>query len=108
MMRRGVQVTGVVVVAAFSAASARGDTEAAKVAADAVRAEGMPCQDPASAERDAAASKPDEAVWILECKDAGKRWGSRATRSPELSGSNRGGGQEKSRRPFGVHPSGRR
>jgi hypothetical protein len=70
MTRRGVQVTGVIVVAALAAASSRADTEAAKVAADAVRAEGLPCQEPASAERDAAASKPDEAVWILECKDA--------------------------------------
>jgi hypothetical protein len=70
MMRRGVQVTGVFVVAALAAASSRADSEAAKVAADAVRDQGFPCQEPASAERDAAASSPDEAVWILECKDA--------------------------------------
>jgi hypothetical protein len=70
MIRRGFQVAGVVVVAALAAASSRADSEAAKVAADAVRDEGLPCQEPASAERDAAASKPDEEVWILECKDA--------------------------------------
>ena len=37
--------------------------------ADAVRDRGFACKDVVSAERDAAASRPDEAVWILTCSD---------------------------------------
>ncbi len=37
--------------------------------ADAVRDRGLACKDVISAERDAAASRPDEAVWILTCSD---------------------------------------
>jgi hypothetical protein len=46
------------------------DGDAAKVTADKVRAQGFPCAEPVSAQRDPAASKPDEEVWILECSDA--------------------------------------
>ena len=46
------------------------DSDAAKVTADKVRAQGFPCAEPVSAQRDPAASKPDEEVWILECHDA--------------------------------------
>jgi hypothetical protein len=70
MIRRVGRFASLVVVAVLAAASSRADDEAARVAADAVRAQGFPCQEPASAERDASASKPDETVWILECKDA--------------------------------------
>jgi hypothetical protein len=51
-------------------ASSLADSEAAKVTADKVRAQGFPCAEPVSAQRDPAASKPDEEVWILECHDA--------------------------------------
>jgi hypothetical protein len=68
VIRRAGQVASLV-VAILAAASSRADDEAARVAADAVREQGFPCQEPASAERDAEASKPDEAVWILQCKD---------------------------------------
>ena len=51
-------------------ASSLADDEAAKVTADKVRAQGFPCAEPVSAQRDQAASKPDETVWILDCKDA--------------------------------------
>ena len=51
-------------------ASSLADGEAAKVTADKVRAQGFPCAEPVSAQRDPAASKPDEEVWILECHDA--------------------------------------
>jgi len=51
-------------------ASSLADDEAAKVTADKVRAQGFPCAEPVSAQRDPAASKPDEEVWILECHDA--------------------------------------
>ena len=43
--------------------------DAADTVADAVRAGGHPCARAVAAERDAAASRPDEAVWILTCSD---------------------------------------
>jgi hypothetical protein len=54
----------------LAAASSLADSEAAKVTADQVRAQGLPCAEPASAKRDPAVSRPDEPVWILECSDA--------------------------------------
>ena len=45
------------------------DTEAAKVTAAAIRAEGMPCAEPVTAQSDAAASKPDEKVWLVACSN---------------------------------------
>ena len=53
-----------------AAASDVADSEAAGVIADAVRAQGLPCTEPASAQRDPAMSKPDEPVWVLMCSDA--------------------------------------
>lgn len=35
-----------------------------------IRKQGFTCKNPQSAERDPAASKPDEAAWILKCEDA--------------------------------------
>jgi len=35
-----------------------------------IRAQGYRCDAPISAERDAALSRPDEAVWILKCQNA--------------------------------------
>jgi len=35
--------------------------------ADHIRMQGYRCDEPLSAKRDAARSKPDEAVWILKC-----------------------------------------
>jgi hypothetical protein len=55
---------------ALAPARSLADSEAAKVTADQVRAQGLPCAEPTSAQRDPAVSKPDEAVWILECSDA--------------------------------------
>jgi hypothetical protein len=43
--------------------------DAADTVADAVRDRGHPCAQAVSAERDQAASRPDEAVWILTCSD---------------------------------------
>ena len=56
--------------ATLVSAGSLADSEAAKVTADKVRAQGFPCAEPVSAQRDPAASKPDEQVWILECHDA--------------------------------------
>lgn len=58
-------------VAAFvAAAGGAADSEAAKVAADAVRAQGFSCTEPVSAEREPAADKADETTWVLLCSDA--------------------------------------
>ena len=35
-----------------------------------IRLQGYRCDDPVSAQRDAALSKPDEAVWVLKCQQA--------------------------------------
>lgn len=44
--------------------------DAADTVAEAVRAGGHPCARAMAAERDTAASRPDQAVWILTCSDA--------------------------------------
>src|SRR5262245_33007384 len=55
------------VVAAVADAA---DSEAARVAADTVRAQGFPCTEPVSAEREPTAGKADEVTWVLVCSDA--------------------------------------
>jgi hypothetical protein len=70
MSVRAGQFAAVTLAVALAATSSLADTEAAKVTADEVRAQGFPCAEPVSAQRDPAASKPDEAVWILNCSDA--------------------------------------
>ena len=35
-----------------------------------IRAQGYQCDEPISAERDAALSRPDQAVWVLKCQNA--------------------------------------
>jgi hypothetical protein len=66
----GGTVAAVALAVALAAASSLADSQAAKVTADKVRAQGFPCTEPVSAQRDPAASRPDEAVWILDCSDA--------------------------------------
>jgi hypothetical protein len=70
MFNRVSQFTGLVLVATLVTVSGLAEDDAAKVVADAVRAQGFSCLEPISAQRDPAASNPDEAVWILECQDA--------------------------------------
>lgn len=48
------------------------DGAAGDLAAQA-RAQGHRCDAPVSAQRDAALSKPDQAVWVLKCANAGYR-----------------------------------
>ena len=45
------------------------DTEPAKVTGAAIRSQGMACAEPVTAQRDAAASKPDQPVWLVACSD---------------------------------------
>jgi hypothetical protein len=70
MFNRVSQFTGLVLVTTLVTVSGLAEDDAAKVVADAVRAQGFSCLEPISAQRDPAASNPDEAVWILECQDA--------------------------------------
>jgi hypothetical protein len=43
------------------------------IVADQIRAQGYKCDSPQSAKRDAQASRPDEAVWILQCESGSYR-----------------------------------
>jgi hypothetical protein len=55
-------------LAALTGARAWAQDGAAGVLADQIRLQGHACQKPLEATRDASASKPDEAVWILKCE----------------------------------------
>ncbi len=68
-----ITTAAVAIATSVAAACSVADSEAAKVAAVAVRAEGFPCAEPVSAQRDPAVSKPDEAAWVLVCSDASYR-----------------------------------
>jgi hypothetical protein len=57
------------VAASMSKARAASD-EAATVVADQIRRQGIQCEQPVKAERDAGRSTPHSAVWTLQCKDA--------------------------------------
>jgi hypothetical protein len=63
---RGAALAGLAALLGAAAAQAQG---AAADLADAVRDRGHACAQVVSAERDEAASRPDEAVWILTCSD---------------------------------------
>ena len=60
------------------------DTEAAKVTAAAIRAEGLPCAEPVTAQRDAASSKPDQPVWMVACGNAQYRVRFRGDTRPQV------------------------
>ena len=55
------------------AGAARADDAPVTLLADQIRGQGYSCKSPESAARDTAASKPDEAVWILKCDGVGYR-----------------------------------
>jgi hypothetical protein len=66
----------IVALAALSGAgvfTAAAQEDATNVVADQIRAQGYKCDSPQSAKRDAQASKPDEAVWILQCESGSYR-----------------------------------
>jgi hypothetical protein len=49
--------------------SSRSETPAGDVAAQ-VRSQGYSCDEPVTAKRDARLSRPDSAVWVLNCRSA--------------------------------------
>jgi len=60
-------------VTAFAAAApARSETPDSIVATQ-LRVQGYACEEPSTATRDRRASRPDEVVWILRCKNADYR-----------------------------------
>ncbi|MHB2166437.1 hypothetical protein [Alsobacter sp. R-9] len=61
----GVAVAGAALVVTAAAAMAQETTIG--IIADHIRNQGYACKTPESATRDAQASKPNEAVWILKC-----------------------------------------
>lgn len=50
-------------------ATAHAQTPAGDIAAQ-VRSQGYTCDDPVTAKRNIRLSKPDEAVWVLNCRNA--------------------------------------
>lgn len=61
---------GLTALAMLLSASASMAQHATDTVADAVRDRGFPCERALSSERDPAATRPDEAVWILTCSNA--------------------------------------
>jgi hypothetical protein len=59
--------------AAMAGASTSAQEDPTNIVADQIRAQGYKCDSPQSAKRDAQASKPDEAVWILQCESGSYR-----------------------------------
>jgi hypothetical protein len=70
MYRRAAQVVALATAAiVITANPGAADTEAAKVTSAAIRAQGHACTDPVTAQRDPAASRPDQTVWLVACRD---------------------------------------
>jgi hypothetical protein len=75
MMRRRVSL----LLAAMAALTGAGASAVAaqedptNIVADQIRAQGYKCDSPQRAKRDEQASKPDEAVWILQCESGSYR-----------------------------------
>lgn len=63
------------ILAAVPAQLSATEEQAAEIVAAQVRAQGHACKAPVKAKRDQKASKPDHAVWILECQNAVYRVG---------------------------------
>jgi hypothetical protein len=61
------------VLAPAPLAAQSGGDESTTIVAAQIRAQGYKCDDPQSAKQDAQASRPDEAVWLLQCEDASYR-----------------------------------
>jgi hypothetical protein len=62
-------MAGLVLCLAPASQSAAQDTPA-NIIADQIGRQGFPCEEPHQAEHDKQASRPNEAVWTLRCKNA--------------------------------------
>ena len=63
----------VAIAAGAGTFTASAQESAANIVADQIRAQGYKCDSPQSAKQDTQASKPDEAVWILQCESGSYR-----------------------------------
>jgi hypothetical protein len=74
-MRRGMSLLLAGLAALIGAAvfTASAQEDPTNIVADQIRAQGYKCDSPQSAKQDAQASKPDEAVWILQCESGSYR-----------------------------------
>ncbi len=72
MMRRRISLL-LAAAATMTGASASAQEDPTNIVADQIRAQGYKCDSPQSAKRDEQASKPDEAVWILQCESGSYR-----------------------------------
>jgi hypothetical protein len=72
MPRRHLQLRFLIiaaVVVSLGGGHAVADETPKEILAAKIRMQGFACHKPVSAERDRAASKPNEAVWLLRCQD---------------------------------------
>jgi len=65
----GSPATGLAVVVALGSA-AEAQSDVTRIVADQVRSQGYTCENPQSAEHDAAESAPNETVYLLQCEGA--------------------------------------
>jgi hypothetical protein len=72
MMRRRISLL-LAAAAIMAGASASAQEDPTNIVADQIRAQGYKCESPQSAKRDPQASRPDEAVWILQCESGSYR-----------------------------------
>ena len=73
-MRRRMSLLLVLMAASAGAGTFTASAQdATNIIADQIRAQGYKCDSPQSAKQDAQASKPDEAVWVVECESGSYR-----------------------------------
>ena len=72
MMRRRISLL-LAAAATLAGASASAQEDPTNIVADQIRAQGYKCESPQSAKRDPQASRPDEAVWVLQCESGSYR-----------------------------------
>jgi hypothetical protein len=72
MMQRRISLL-LAAAATMAGASASAQEDPTNIVADQIRAQGYKCESPQSAKRDPQASRPDEAVWILQCESGSYR-----------------------------------
>lgn len=64
---------GIALPLSSSPVAAADEEKPAEIIAAQIRRQGFSCDNPQDAERDLEASKPDEAVWVLNCGNASYR-----------------------------------
>ena len=73
MRRISLMLIAIAASAGAGTFTASAQDDATNVVAAQIRAQGYKCDSPQSAKQDTQASKPDEAVWILQCESGSYR-----------------------------------